>query len=120
MERGPPLFKRLFPTCPFIFYLHCASHAQLDKVYSRFNGAFLGRWEFGVEKPHLVRWDIVCFGQEARGFRNQKSFHLNKALLSKCIWRSANGRAVLWNQVINRKYGEEDRAMLLRGEGGVC
>ena len=62
-----------------------------------------------MQKPHLVRWKTVCLEirKGALGVRNLSL--MNIALLCKWSWRYANKREALWKQVINQKYGEEDR-----------
>ena len=61
----------------------------------------------GMEnKPHLVKWEIVC-SNKRKGLSK-----LNRALLGKWSWRFVEERGTLWKQVISRKYGIE--------EGGWC
>ena len=45
--------------------------------------------------------------------------YLNKALLSKWLWRFAIEREALWNDVIRAKYGEQERERRGGGGGGV-
>ena len=59
------------------------------------------------QKPHLVRWPIVCVDKRKGGLGVKSLRTFNKALLSKWAWHFANERKALWNQVIRRKYGEE-------------
>ncbi|WKA06987.1 hypothetical protein VitviT2T_024859 [Vitis vinifera] len=59
------------------------------------------------QKPHLVRWEVVCLNKKKGGLGVKNLSILNKALLAKWNWRFANEREALWNQVIRGKYGEE-------------
>ena len=59
-------------------------------------------------KIHLVKWEIVCGDKERGGLGLRKLGLLNRALLSKWIWRFACERENLWKQVIVAKFGQED------------
>ena len=74
------------------------------------------------QKPHLVRWVLVCLDKRKGGLGVKCLSSLNKALLCKWSWRFANERRLLWNQVIKEKYGEEQRSWCskeVRGGYGV-
>ncbi|RVW77230.1 putative ribonuclease H protein [Vitis vinifera] len=60
-----------------------------------------------VQKPHLVKWSIVCLDKRSGGLGVKNLGAFNRALLGKWVWRFANERKALWNQVIRGKYGEE-------------
>ena len=63
-------------------------------------------------KPHLVKWDTICFDRR-RGDLSVKCLHsLNKALLCKWNWRFALEKEAFWRQIISGKYGDL--------EGGWC
>ena len=56
------------------------------------------------KKPHLVKWAIICSDKKG-GLGVKGLFNLNKAFLSKWLWRFANKRESLWRKVINSKFG---------------
>ena len=59
------------------------------------------------QKPHLVRWSIVCSDKRSGGLGVKSLGAFNRALLGRWVWRFANERKALWNQVIKGKYEEE-------------
>ncbi|RVW27006.1 putative ribonuclease H protein [Vitis vinifera] len=63
-----------------------------------------GRME---RKIHLINWEVVCTQKENGGLGIRKIDLLNKALLSKWIWRFAFEEDILWKKVIGVKYGQE-------------
>ena len=65
-----------------------------------------------VSKPHLVKWDTVCFNRKKGGLGDGCLNLLNKALLCKWIWRFESKREAFWRQIISGKYGDL--------EGGWC
>ena len=65
-----------------------------------------------VQKPHLLRWKMVCLEKKKGRLGVRNLFAMNKAFLCKWSWRYAKERETLWKQVINQKYGEDD--------GGWC
>ena len=86
-----------------IFQIPRAVRIRLEKIQRDF------LWGGGAleQKPHLVRWSIVCDDKGKGGLRVKSLGLFNKALLGKWAWRFANEKTALWNQVIRRKYGEE-------------
>ena len=58
-------------------------------------------------KVHLINWEVVCTQKEKGGLGIRKIDLLNKALLSKWIWRLASEKDNLWKKVIGVKYGQE-------------
>ena len=86
-----------------IFHLPRAVRMRLEKIQKDF------LWGDGSleQKPHLVRWPIVCDDKSKGGLRVKSLGLLNKALLGKWSGRFANEKKALWNQVIRRKYREE-------------
>ena len=78
-----------------------------------------GRME---RKVHLIKWEVVCTHKVNGGLGIRKIDLLNKALLSKWIWRFAFEEDILWKKVIGVKYGEEGlgwRTNEARGAFGV-
>ncbi|RVW82306.1 putative ribonuclease H protein [Vitis vinifera] len=61
-----------------------------------------------AQKPHLVRWNLVCLEKRKGGLRVRNLALMNSALLCKWNWRFANEREALWRRVINLKYDEEE------------
>ena len=51
-----------------------------------------------VQKPHLVRWNMVCLEKKKCGLGARNLALMNIALLSKWNWRFANEREVFWKQ----------------------
>ena len=47
---------------------------------------------------HLVKWAIVCSDGKAGGLGVRDLYNLNRALLSKWLWRFANERKFLWRK----------------------
>ncbi|RVW17208.1 putative ribonuclease H protein [Vitis vinifera] len=73
-------------------------------------------------KIHLINWEVVCTQKVKGGLGIRKIDLLNKALLSKWIWRFAFEEGTLWKKVIGVKYGQEGlgwRTNEARGAFGV-
>lgn len=54
---------------------------------------------------HLVGWEEVCKPKKLGGLGITKIRDMNKALLSKWLWRFGIERDSLWRQVVAEKYG---------------
>lgn len=54
---------------------------------------------------HLVAWNKVCKPKQHGGLGINKVRNINKALLSKWLWRFGPERDNLWRKVIASKYG---------------
>ena len=91
-----------------LFYLPRKVRLRLEKIQRDF------LWGGGalVQKPHLVRGNLVCLEKMKGGLSVRNLALMNIALLSKWNWRFANEIEALWKQVISHKYSEE--------EGGWC
>ena len=85
--------------------LFCLPKLRLDRIQRDF------LWGGGDldKKPHLLKWAIVCSDKKEGGLGIRGSYNLNKALLSKWLWRSANERDSLWRKIISLKFGEDSR-----------
>ncbi|RVX03495.1 putative ribonuclease H protein [Vitis vinifera] len=101
-----PSLRAHWPTCLFTTCL--LSNAQdCCKRLEKLQRDFL--WEGGSleRKVHLINWEVVCTQKEKGGLGIRKIDLLNKALLSKWIWRLASEKDNLWKKVIGVKYGQE-------------
>ena len=75
-----------------------------------------------VQKPHLVRWNMICLDKKKGGLGVRNLALMNNALLCKWNWRYADERKVFWRQVISHKYGIEEggwRTWEVSGRYGV-
>ncbi|WJZ92487.1 hypothetical protein VitviT2T_011477 [Vitis vinifera] len=70
------------------------------------------------QRPHLVRWNLVCLERKKGGLGVRHLALMNKALLGKWNWRFAIEREVLWKKVISHKYGVEEGGWCTRAERG--
>ena len=61
-----------------------------------------------MQRPHLVRWNLVCLEKRKGGLGVRNLALMNRVLLSKWNWRYANEREAFWKQVISQKYGVEE------------
>ncbi|KAJ9696951.1 hypothetical protein PVL29_008942 [Vitis rotundifolia] len=101
-----------------LFHLPRKVKLRLEKIQRDF------LWGGGdlIQKPHLVRWNVVCLGKNKGGLGVRNLALMNSALLCKWNWRFANEREVLWRRVIMLKYGEEEGGWRTRdaiGRNGV-
>ncbi|RVW31161.1 putative ribonuclease H protein [Vitis vinifera] len=75
-----------------------------------------------AQKPHLVRWNLVCLEKRKGGLGVRNLALMNSAFLCKWNWRFANEREALWRRVISLKYDEEEggwRTRDVMGRNGV-
>ncbi|KAL6322779.1 hypothetical protein AAG906_019048 [Vitis piasezkii] len=91
-----------------LFLLPRKVRMRLEKIQRDF------LWGGGAldQRPHLVRWNLVCLERKKGGLGVRNLALMNKALLDKWNWRFAIESEPLWKQVISHKYGVE--------EGGWC
>ena len=75
-----------------LFYLPRKVRLRLEKIQRDF------LWGGGalVQKPHLVRWNLVCLDKRKGGLGVRNLALMNIALLSKWNWRFANERDAFW------------------------
>ncbi|KAL6321362.1 hypothetical protein AAG906_016417 [Vitis piasezkii] len=94
----------------FLFYLPRKVKLRLEKIQRDF------LWGGGAleQRPHLVRWNLVCLERKKCGLGVKNSALMNKALLSKWNWRFAIESEALWKQVINHKYGVKEGGWVQR------
>ena len=93
----PTYFLSLFPIPAFV-----ANHI------TRFQRDFLWGGLGDEPKFHLVDWSSVCSPLSSGGL-GIRNLTFNFALLGKWLWRFGQDRDALWRQVIEVKYGCEDR-----------
>ncbi|RVX18713.1 putative ribonuclease H protein [Vitis vinifera] len=70
------------------------------------------------QRPHLVRWNLVCLERKKGGLGVRNLALMNKALLGKWNWRFAIESEALWKQAINHKYGVEEEGWCTRAVSG--
>uniref|UniRef100_A0A453BSC1 Reverse transcriptase domain-containing protein n=2 Tax=Aegilops tauschii subsp. strangulata TaxID=200361 RepID=A0A453BSC1_AEGTS len=67
-------------------------HHEIATVQGRFFWAFEG----DKQKYHMVRWSEICKPRDQGGLRIMSSKRMNIALLTRRLWRIANGDGGLW------------------------
>jgi len=70
----------------------------------------------GGTKISWVRWKSVCQQKHNEGVRVKDIRVMNVSLLAKWRWRLLDGKAALWKDVLQAKYGNRVGRLL---EGGV-
>ena len=99
-----------------LFLLPRKVRMRLEKIQRDF------LWGGGAldQRPHLVRWNLVCLERKKGGLGVRNLALMNKSLLGKWNWRFAIEREVLWKKVISHKYGVEEGGWCTRlKEGGM-
>ena len=97
-----------------LFLLPRKVRMRLEKIQRDF------LWGGGAldQRPHLVRWNLVCLERKKGGLRVRNLALMNKALLGKWNWCFAIESEALWKQVISHKYGVEEGGWCTRAERG--
>ena len=97
-----------------LFLLPRKVRMRLEKIQRDF------LWGGGAleQRPHLVRWTLVCLEKKKGGLGVRNLALMNKALLGKWNWRFATEREVLWKKVISHKHGVEEGGWCTRAERG--
>ncbi|XP_073361214.1 uncharacterized protein [Aegilops tauschii subsp. strangulata] len=67
-------------------------------------GRFFWAGEGDKQKYHMVRWSEICKPRDHGGLGIMSSKRMNIALLTKWLWRIANGEGGLWLRMIQQKY----------------
>lgn len=75
-------------------------HHEIGSVQARFFWAGEG----DKQKYHMVCWTDICKPRDQGGLGIMSSKRMNLALLTRWLWRIANGDGGLWLQIICRKY----------------
>ncbi|RVX18473.1 putative ribonuclease H protein [Vitis vinifera] len=97
-----------------LFLLPRKVRMRLEKIQRDF------LWGGGAleQRPHLVRWTLVCLEKKKGGLGVRNLALMNKALLGKWNWLFATEREVLWKKVISHKHGVEEGGWCTRAERG--
>uniref|UniRef100_A0A453CBJ1 Reverse transcriptase zinc-binding domain-containing protein n=2 Tax=Aegilops tauschii subsp. strangulata TaxID=200361 RepID=A0A453CBJ1_AEGTS len=75
-------------------------HHEIGSVQARFYWAGEG----DKQKYHMVRWSEICKPRDQGGLGIMSSKRMNLALLTRWLWRIANGDGDLWLQIVRQKY----------------
>jgi hypothetical protein len=73
-------------------------------------------------KFHLVNWKTACLPLQGGGLGIRNMAIFNKALLGKWLWRYSTESSSLWRQVIDSKYGGQEKdwcSNIVRSTHGV-
>ena len=83
------------------FYsLHETLHHEIAKYLSRFYWAGEG----DKQKYHMASWPDICKPRDQGSLGIMSSKRMNIALLTRWLWRIANGDGGLWLDIIRNKY----------------
>ncbi|RVW40948.1 putative ribonuclease H protein [Vitis vinifera] len=99
--------------------LDMAAEIGLARRLEKLQRNFLWGGANGGNKAHLIKWEVVCTDKKKGGLGLRKLIWLNKALLSKWIWRFARAKEELWKKVLEAKYGQEEFGWRTRKANGV-
>uniref|UniRef100_A0A453S4S9 Reverse transcriptase zinc-binding domain-containing protein n=1 Tax=Aegilops tauschii subsp. strangulata TaxID=200361 RepID=A0A453S4S9_AEGTS len=67
-------------------------------------GRFFWAGEGDKQKYHMVRWSEICKPRDQGGLGIMSSKRMNIALLTRWLWRIANGEGGPWLRLIQQKY----------------
>ena len=82
-------------------------------------GRFFWAGEGDKQKYHMVRWSEICKPREQGGLGIMSSKRMNIALLTKWLWRIANGEGGLWLHIIQHKYLRGQPLAFYQWSGGT-
>ncbi|KAK1320825.1 hypothetical protein QJS10_CPA03g01353 [Acorus calamus] len=75
--------------------------ARIDAIRKRFLWCGLAA---APKKVHLVKWEVVCSSKQEGGLGVLNLEDMNKALLSKWIWRCLSNQSIIWRSVVEARY----------------
>jgi len=78
---------------------------QIDKI----RRSFLWKGSYEGHKFHLVKWENVIMPKQHGGLGIRDLKKHNKSLLMKWWWRYAQEPTCIWKEVVNAKYGRQDK-----------
>ncbi|WMV44892.1 hypothetical protein MTR67_038277 [Solanum verrucosum] len=71
--------------------------------------SFLWKGSYEGHKFHLVKWENVIMPKQHGGLGIRDLKKHNKSLLTKWWWRYGQEPTSIWKEVVNAKYGRQDR-----------
>nr|GEV66534.1 RNA-directed DNA polymerase, eukaryota, reverse transcriptase zinc-binding domain protein [Tanacetum cinerariifolium] len=74
----------------------------LESIRRKFNGI-----EENERKLALISWDTILASKKYGGFGVSSFFAMNRALLSKWVWRFLSQRSSMWTRTIKDIHGEK-------------
>lgn len=76
---------------------------------------FLWGDEEGNRKYHLVKWEDIKKPAYKGGLGIRSLVKMNAALYGKCLWKYLDEENILWRNIVNIRWGDQDFA-----SGGAC
>mgnify|MGYP006267382677 CR=1 FL=1 len=77
---------------------------RLHQEIAKYQSMFFWAGEGDKQKYHMVSWPDICKPKDQGGLGILSSRHTNIALLTRWLWRIANGEGGLWLTIIHNKY----------------